>query len=286
MDFYVTLPSNASMNIYPDNKKSNYTTQFNTPIRLDGNYEVALANITCTPNIKNDYGTIFITNFYELLYPFFPKEYTADVPLRLLDVKNLQDKINESQEQLAFFQIFLNTLFYQVFSEAQGIIKKDKFKDILPIFFDLNKINNSNFNYYIPQKISSKFDKMVPSEKENVKFLNNMVVLTREQFHYLVEENFSLFYYPMLVFDGVLDLDMAIEISVYYDKKLSDKSLTNEIYDKHIIKFKKIYIALEDSRHFTGLVSLKAEIKNDQIKFSSNVTSELKAEGIIKDLVF
>ena len=284
--FYVTLPSNASMNIYPDNKKSNYTTQFNTPIRLDGNYEVALANITCTPNIKNDYGTIFITNFYKLLYPFFPKEYTVDVPLRLLDVKNLQDKINESQEQLAFFQVFLNTLFYKVFSEAPGGIKKDKFKDILPIFFDLNKINNSNFNYYIPQKISSKFDEMAQSEKENVKFLNNMVVLTREQFHYLVEENFSLFYYPMLVFDGVLDFDMAIEISVYYDKKLSDKSLTNEIYDKHIIKFKKIYIALEDSRHFTGLVSLKAEIKNDQIKFSSNIDLELKAEGIIKDLVF
>ena len=72
MDFYVTLPSNASMNIYPDNKKSNYTTQFNTPIRLDGNYEVALANITCTPNIKNDYGALIITNFYELLYPFMP----------------------------------------------------------------------------------------------------------------------------------------------------------------------------------------------------------------------
>ena len=60
----------------------------------------------------------------------------------------------------------MNTLFYQVFSEAQGIIKKDKFKDILPIFFDLNKINNSNFNYYIPQKISSKFDEMVQNEKE------------------------------------------------------------------------------------------------------------------------
>ena len=46
MDFYVTLPSNASMNVHPDNKKSDYTTQFNTPIVLEGNYEVALANIT------------------------------------------------------------------------------------------------------------------------------------------------------------------------------------------------------------------------------------------------
>jgi len=38
--FYVILPSYASMNIYPENKKSNYATQFNTPIVLDGNYEV------------------------------------------------------------------------------------------------------------------------------------------------------------------------------------------------------------------------------------------------------
>ena len=63
MDFYVTLPSNASMDVYPNNKKSNYTTQFSTPIVLDVNYEVALANVTCTPHIRNDYGKIFINNF-------------------------------------------------------------------------------------------------------------------------------------------------------------------------------------------------------------------------------
>ena len=60
MDFYVTLPSYASMNVYLNNKKSNYTTQLNTAIRLDGNYAVALANITCKPNIKNDYETLFL----------------------------------------------------------------------------------------------------------------------------------------------------------------------------------------------------------------------------------
>ena len=76
--FYVTLPSNASMNIFPNNKKSNYTTQFNTPIVLDGNYEVALANITCTPNIINDLGYINIKNLHEV-YPFLPKNF--DVPI-------------------------------------------------------------------------------------------------------------------------------------------------------------------------------------------------------------
>ena len=68
--FYVTLPSNASFNIYPDNKKSNYTTQFNTPLILDGNYEVALANITCTPNIKIDYGHIVIKKYIDQ-FPYF-----------------------------------------------------------------------------------------------------------------------------------------------------------------------------------------------------------------------
>ena len=37
--FYVTLPSNASFDVYPDNKKSNYTTQLNTPLVLDGPYQ-------------------------------------------------------------------------------------------------------------------------------------------------------------------------------------------------------------------------------------------------------
>ena len=79
---------------------------------------------------------------------------------------------------------------------------------------------------------------------------------------------------------------MANEIANYYDKKLSDKSLTHEIFDKYIFKFKKTHATLTDSRHFTVLVSLKAEIKNYQIKFCSNIDLELKSGLIIKDLVF
>ena len=87
MDFYVTLPSNASMDTHPDNKKSNYSTQLSTPIVLDGNYEVALANITCTPNIRNDYGKIIINNFLSKYYPFFPNEKMNNLPIRLINVK-------------------------------------------------------------------------------------------------------------------------------------------------------------------------------------------------------
>ena len=73
--FYVTLPSNASFDIYPNNKESNFTTQFNTPLVLDGNYEVAVANIICTPHIKNDYGTIIIKNYIDQ-FPNFNYDQT------------------------------------------------------------------------------------------------------------------------------------------------------------------------------------------------------------------
>lgn len=40
--FYVTLPSNASMDIYPDNAISHYTTRLRQPLTLDGGWEVAI----------------------------------------------------------------------------------------------------------------------------------------------------------------------------------------------------------------------------------------------------
>ena len=99
-----------------------------------------------------------------------PEEFRPDLPLRLLDVKNLQDKINETQEQLVFMQVFINTLFYQLFSETPKKMKSDKFKGLLPIFFNSNKINNADLNYYIPQNMVPKFDALVAQEQENVKF--------------------------------------------------------------------------------------------------------------------
>lgn len=43
--FYLTLPSNASLNIYPDNTLSDYTTRLFNPIQLSGRWEVGLSEI-------------------------------------------------------------------------------------------------------------------------------------------------------------------------------------------------------------------------------------------------
>lgn len=43
--FYVTLPSNACHDIFPDNNSTNFTITLSQPIELQGSYEVALAEI-------------------------------------------------------------------------------------------------------------------------------------------------------------------------------------------------------------------------------------------------
>ena len=89
MDFYVT--SNGSMSVYPDNKKSNFTILFYTPMVLDGNYEVALAYIACTPIINKNFNK----------FAFFKDYSAADIIFNLSDAKKFQYKINnEFQEQL------------------------------------------------------------------------------------------------------------------------------------------------------------------------------------------
>ena len=44
-EFYVTLPSNSSMQYFPDNKTSNFVTKLSRTLQLDGEWEVGLAEI-------------------------------------------------------------------------------------------------------------------------------------------------------------------------------------------------------------------------------------------------
>ncbi|CAF1137833.1 unnamed protein product [Brachionus calyciflorus] len=46
MSFYVTLPSNSSMDLYPENTMTDFSVLLKEPIRLDVQYEVALVELT------------------------------------------------------------------------------------------------------------------------------------------------------------------------------------------------------------------------------------------------
>jgi hypothetical protein len=281
--FYVTLPSNASMNIFPNNKKSNYTTQFNTPIVLDGNYEVALANITCTPNIINDLGYINIKNLHEV-YPFLPKNF--DVPIKLDNVKNLQDKINiEMQEMISIIQFGLNSKMFILLEKPADYYTM--LSGRIPVFYNFSEQHDPTAKYYIPKQFNENFDLEIEKEKE-VTFQNNYVVLTRDQFFDFVDGQYDLSYYPLFsVYQNSITNDKFFEDFMnYYEEKTLNPSLKNERYDITLAAIKKINENLSKSIQFAGLITIRAEVYNNKIKLISNIPLFLQASGIIKDLVF
>ena len=56
-DFYISLPSNASLNEYPKNTQSNYTTLLDTPIELSSKYMVCLKEISNFSDFNVSMGT-------------------------------------------------------------------------------------------------------------------------------------------------------------------------------------------------------------------------------------
>ena len=54
----ITLPSNASMDEHPDNTQTDFITNLTTPIICEGNFEVALLELTYRQSIKTYIGKI------------------------------------------------------------------------------------------------------------------------------------------------------------------------------------------------------------------------------------
>ena len=61
-DFYVSLPSNVSMQEYPKNKQSNYTTILETPLEFPCEYTVCLKDISNFSNFNVPVGQITFEN--------------------------------------------------------------------------------------------------------------------------------------------------------------------------------------------------------------------------------
>ena len=60
MSFYVTLPSNSSMDLYPNNTISQFTVALKEPIRLNSNYEIALVEMTYKHSWSLQVGKLYI----------------------------------------------------------------------------------------------------------------------------------------------------------------------------------------------------------------------------------
>jgi len=58
MSFYITLPSNASMDLFPHNRLTNFRTQLPIPLKFDIPYEVALVEMIFIQSWTIDLGKV------------------------------------------------------------------------------------------------------------------------------------------------------------------------------------------------------------------------------------
>lgn len=65
MSFYITLPSNASMDVYKNNVKSSFTTNLLVPLKLEGNWEVGLIKMIYRNSIISHIGFIDFHNKWD-----------------------------------------------------------------------------------------------------------------------------------------------------------------------------------------------------------------------------
>ena len=80
--FYVTLPSNSSMDCYPDNSVARFTTKLNGIIKLEGDWEVGLTEISFPSDFQNVldghcYYTIRVEDQFFRKITLDAKHYTA-----------------------------------------------------------------------------------------------------------------------------------------------------------------------------------------------------------------
>ena len=97
--FFITLPSNASMKVYPKNTQTEYTTQLKQAIELDGSYEVAMAQIHYSPNILVNIGYFYLV-FQDHYEDHAPSSISTSYPIIARNGSTIIELVEDLQKEI------------------------------------------------------------------------------------------------------------------------------------------------------------------------------------------
>jgi len=123
--FYLTLPSNASMDCYGDNTATKYTTKLSQMMELDGDWEVGLTEFSCPGNFVNvrmGECRIRIRNQTSALveYRYVKEGYYRDI--REL-VAAVNESLRASPELRRVSETFVTQCAYLQYREVQNAVE-------------------------------------------------------------------------------------------------------------------------------------------------------------------
>jgi len=154
MDFYVTLPSNGSMDKYENNTQSSFTNYFPHPIELNDQYQVGLAEISYTQDVICDIGNIFIDSLEDIKsHGLVILDDCAD----RISFENLIYQINDILKQA--FQKYYDEAISKNLNYFKGQTI-DQIKDLLMANFEYNKLENK-YRIKMPKHLILTFNGIV-----------------------------------------------------------------------------------------------------------------------------
>ena len=259
MSFYVTLPSNASLETFKNNTQSEYTTIINPPLVVGSNYEVALVEIIMGDSYYNNIGSIKIKNPYYIHFlnkiavaNEFRKEYiNIDIDIHPYDTyttffENLSTSINKSLLEEEY------TCRYRYYTER---INKQTF-----VF-----VNNDKDNYVIHE---------LPVRDFNTNEKTNEVITELETFLKDFKINFEIKDKKLLIknptsiqfFGPILDILNLKKVEYIGNLKKDLNQINLRVYSDVFVYTDIIYDQYvgNDMKPLLKIISLKQE-KNSYI---------------------
>lgn len=234
MNFYITLLSNASMQTYPENKQSNFTTILKNPLDLGEKYEVALVEISYLHSIINEVGTVVIYKDNKAIFgfPISVKENT--------DFVKFIDLINQE-----IFESYLKI-------DSTGSKNIKDYYDKLP-FIEGHK-DPGFFKISVPSKIKIKFSGKISAilgvealyDEYNSK---NKVFPANDHMIHVID---SFLIYVDIVEDQIFGDSMSSIIKAVIPKGNNGERVSILYDNPHYVNLKKtsfnsIHISIRDS---------------------------------------
>ena len=241
-NFYITLPSNASTGIYPNNTKAAYVTSLNVPIMLNGEFEVALTNIACSSKIEHNIGKINIENLNDILTEHvkipdsLQQKWEFDMSTDQLEMsKNLE----EIERKICFYQLFLNNYIFEKQILSQTTYEILETKREINVFHDLKSaINITNKqNFYLP------YFNSIPSfiKTSSFEFVSKKYIsISKENLFEQVPSNYKIKLIPIIM--EWAEIKPSIETLNFNPLSYwENNEIINTVYGDKLKKMKKSF---------------------------------------------
>ena len=240
-EFYVTLPSNSSMDYYPDNTLSDFTTKLFKPIHLTGEWEVALTEIS------------FPHSFYNIVEPFNVVRYSGDGSQRNQDRVTIPPGYYNDLEEL-----------FTTMHERMNSLGKSNIKLVLNQNTQKVKVklkNGAFIQFHPALSAMLGFEKEQPEEGQ-LEVVNVYMLKTHEG-KLPMDLNagmYSLYLYTDIIEDQLVgDAFAPLLRIVHMDKKGSGDVTTRTYQSPHFVKVRM--------KHFDTITVRVRRDTGEKIKF-------------------